>query len=94
MPTGTAMTASTLQALSPDATVWLGLGVSAPGRKEGILTLKEAGVDDLDIALITGQSPKGIRDLLDRHYLVPTALGAERVFRQRLAAEKSDSQTS
>ncbi|MCC6435685.1 MAG: LLM class flavin-dependent oxidoreductase [Acidimicrobiales bacterium] len=30
-PTVTAMTASTLQALSPDATVWLGLGVSAPG---------------------------------------------------------------
>lgn len=30
-PTVTAMTASTLQALSPDATIWLGLGVSAPG---------------------------------------------------------------
>ena len=30
-PALTAMTASTLQALSPDANVWLGLGVSAPG---------------------------------------------------------------
>ena len=30
-PTLTAMTAATLQALSPDADIWLGLGVSAPG---------------------------------------------------------------
>ena len=30
-PPLTAMTASTLQALSPDADIWLGLGVSAPG---------------------------------------------------------------
>lgn len=30
-PTLTAMTASTLQALSPDRNIWLGIGVSAPG---------------------------------------------------------------
>jgi len=30
-PTLTAMSAATLQALSPDADIWLGLGVSAPG---------------------------------------------------------------
>ncbi|MBD16417.1 MAG: hypothetical protein CMJ72_14865 [Planctomycetaceae bacterium] len=39
-PTLTAMTASTLQALSPDADIWLGLGVSAPGilRQHGAPT--------------------------------------------------------
>ena len=37
-PSLTAMTAATLQALSPDADIWLGLGVSAPGilRAHGV----------------------------------------------------------
>ncbi len=39
-PPLTAMSAATLQALSPDADVWLGLGVSAPGilRQHGVET--------------------------------------------------------
>lgn len=47
-PTLTAMTASTLQALSPDADVWLGLGVSAPG----ILRQHGAPAADRPIAMM------------------------------------------
>jgi probable F420-dependent oxidoreductase len=39
-PSLTAMTAATLQALSPEADIWLGVGVSAPGilRQHGVAT--------------------------------------------------------
>ena len=47
-PTLTAMTASTLQALSPDADIWLGLGVSAPG----ILRQHGAPTSDRPIAMM------------------------------------------
>ena len=47
-PTLTAMTASTLQALSPDADIWLGLGVSAPG----ILRQHGAPASDRPIAMM------------------------------------------
>lgn len=44
----TAMTAATLQNLSPDANVWLGLGVSAPG----ILKMHGAPMADRPIAMM------------------------------------------
>ena len=51
-PTVTAMTASTLQALSPNANVWLGLGVSAPGilRQHVQRMLAVPGKEELDLA--------------------------------------------
>lgn len=56
-------------------------------RHSAVTRLNEAGVDPLDIAGITGHTEQSVRQLLDRHYLIRTAKGAERAFRARLRAE-------
>ena len=56
-------------------------------RHTAVTRLHEAGVDELGIAGITGHSPRTVREILDRHYLVRTERAAERAFRLRLAAE-------
>lgn len=59
-------------------------------RHTAVTRLHEAGVDDLGIASITGHSPKSVRAVLDRHYLVRTEKAAARAFRKRLAAEAEE----
>jgi integrase len=56
-------------------------------RHSAVTRLNAAGVDPIDIAGITGHAEKSVRQLLDRHYLIRTAKGAERAFMARLKAE-------
>ncbi len=42
---------------------------------------------DVDRPGITAHSPKGVEDILDRHYLIRTRRQAERAFRLRLTDE-------
>lgn len=56
-------------------------------RHSAVTYLHDAGVTEIGIASITGHSVKTVRDLLDRHYLIRTAAGAENAFRMRLAKE-------
>lgn len=57
-------------------------------RHTAVTRLHEAGADELGISGITGHSPKTVRDILDRHYLVRTEKAAVLTFRKRLAAEE------
>lgn len=75
-----------LPALPSCAGLWF-----AELRHSAVTRLHEAGVDELGIASITGHTAQSVRQLLDRHYLIRTAKGAERAFRARLAAEGGES---
>ncbi|WP_421988514.1 hypothetical protein [Roseococcus sp.] len=59
-------------------------------RHTAVTRLHEAGVDDLGIAGVTGHTPKSVRAVLDRHYLVRTEKAAARAFRQRIKAEAEE----
>lgn len=57
-------------------------------RHTAVTRNHEAGVDELGIAGITGHSPRTVREILDRHYLVRTEKAAAAAFSKRLAAER------
>ena len=60
-------------------------------RHTAVTRLDEASVGALGIAGITGHSPKTAQAILDRHYLARTEKAAAGAFRQRLAAERKES---
>ncbi|MDB5415065.1 MAG: hypothetical protein JWR10_3400 [Rubritepida sp.] len=59
-------------------------------RHTAVTRNHEAGVDDLGIASITGHTPKSVRAVLDRHYLIRTEKAAARSFKQRIRAEAEE----
>jgi integrase len=59
-------------------------------RHTAVTRLHEAGATETYISGITGHSPKTVREIIDRHYVVRTEKAAVFAFRQRLEAEKEE----
>jgi integrase len=59
-------------------------------RHTAATRLHEAGATETHISGITGHSPKTVREIIDRHYVVRTEKAAILAFRQRLEAEREE----